>query len=115
MDEKVITIILTNLLSNAVKFSTEQPKILIEGGVEGDKIVIRIQDNGVGIPENELPKIFDRFYRATTSSGIVGSGVGLSLVADLVSLHNGTIRVESVVSKGSVFTIEFPLIIPTGQ
>ena len=107
MDRKIMTIILTNLLSNAVKYSVTNPQILIEGGVNDGALTIRIQDNGVGIPENELPHIFERFYRATTSSGIVGSGVGLSLVADLVSLHNGTIRVDSVVGKGSVFTLEF--------
>lgn len=107
MDKKVLTIILTNLLSNAVKFSTENPQILIEAGVSEGLLSIRIQDNGIGIPQSELPKIFERFYRATTSSGIVGSGVGLSLVADLVSLHNGTIRVDSVIGKGSVFTLEF--------
>ena len=109
MDKKVLTIILSNLLSNAVKFSTENPQILIEAGVSAGTLSIRIHDNGIGIPESELPKIFERFYRATTSSGIVGSGVGLSLVADLVSLHNGTIRVDSVVGKGSVFTLEFLL------
>ncbi len=109
MDEKIMTIILTNLLSNAVKFSIDQPQIFIEGGTQDGMIILRIQDNGIGIPENELPKIFDRFYRATTSSGIVGSGVGLSLVADLVSLQDGTVHVDSIVGKGSTFTLKFPM------
>lgn len=110
MDKKVLTIIVSNLLSNAVKYSPKSPQIDIDGFINQDDghLVFRIKDNGVGIPSNEISHVFDRFFRATTSSGIVGSGVGLSLVADLMKLHNGTIRVESEVGQGSCFTITFP-------
>jgi signal transduction histidine kinase len=109
MDKKVMTIILSNLLSNAVKYSPKSPHIHVHGYIdEVGNMIISVKDNGVGIPQSEIPHVFERFFRATTSSGIVGSGVGLSLVADLMKLHNGMIRVESDVGQGSCFTVTFP-------
>jgi signal transduction histidine kinase len=108
MDRKVMTLIMTNLLSNAVKFSIENPFINVTVNYTPDELCIHVQDNGIGIPQNELPRIFDRFYRATTSSGITGSGVGLSLVYDLVNLHKGTVEVQSDIGKGTKFTLHFP-------
>ena len=67
-----------------------------------------VSDNGVGVPQSELEQIFQRFYRASTSSGIPGSGVGLCLVKELVHLHNGKIEVESDVGKGCIFRLSFP-------
>lgn len=108
LDRKIVTLILTNLLSNAVKFSQSDPLIHVTGGVDGNALVIKVQDNGIGIPADDLPKIFDRFYRATTSGGIPGSGVGLALVKDLVNLHGGTVTVQSTVGKGTIFEVRFP-------
>ncbi len=108
MDRKVMTLIITNLLSNAVKFSIENPFVNMIVKNTDSGLSIDVQDNGVGIPQNELPRIFDRFYRATTSSGITGSGVGLSLVYDLIDLHQGTISVESDIGKGTCFKLYFP-------
>jgi signal transduction histidine kinase len=110
LDRKVMVLILTNLISNAVKFTSENPQILVEALVNRDQeLILSVADNGVGIPEQELPLIFDRFYRATTSNGIAGSGVGLSLVLDLVQLMNGTIQVQSAIGKGTRFEIRCPI------
>lgn len=108
LDRKVVTLVLTNLLSNAVKYSLVMPVVVVNASKEGGRLHISVLDNGVGIPPDEVPKVFDRFYRASTSSGVSGSGVGLSLVKDLVTLHGGSISVESTVGKGTRFDVIFP-------
>ena len=115
LDAKIITLIMTNLLSNAVKFSLENPVVEIIGTQDANGVRLTIADNGVGIPEDELTQIFSKFYRATTSNGIPGSGVGLALVRDLILLHGGTIQVESTVGKGTRFDVLFPSSIPTAN
>jgi signal transduction histidine kinase len=115
LDRKMFILILTNLLSNAVKFGGDPPYVKVSGQTGKEEktgkscIFLSVEDNGVGIPENELGLIFDRFYRATTSSGRPGSGIGLSLVHDLTKLHGGNITVESTVGKGSRFVILLPV------
>ncbi len=109
MDKKFVTIILTNLLSNAVKFTDPEKgevDLTLMTGPRG--LQLAVSDNGVGIPEEEMEEIFNRFFRASTSSGRPGSGVGLSLVRDLVRLHKGEIKVESAVGQGSSFILNFP-------
>lgn len=110
LDKKVITLVLTNLISNAVKYTRENPDIQIHAKADTNQIVIKVSDNGVGIPENELDQVFNRFFRATTSTGIQGSGVGLSLVQELVHLHKGAVTVESAVGKGTIFEVRLPII-----
>lgn len=108
LDRKVLTIILTNLLSNAVKFCKDNPVVAVSARMDvKDNLIISIEDEGIGIPQNELAHIFDRFYRATTSSGIPGSGVGLALVKELVTLHGGEINVQSAVGTGTRFEVIF--------
>ena len=108
MDSRIIILILTNLLANAVKFSPENPVIHVTSYHEGGRIVIKVKDNGVGIPQEEQTKIFERFYRASTARNISGSGVGLSLVHDLTHVHDGMISLKSAVGKGTEFILSFP-------
>ncbi len=115
LDRKVVTLVLSNLIANAVKYTREEPNIKIKGTVEADEIIIAISDNGVGIPEDELEQIFDRFYRASTSEGIQGTGIGLSLVQELIQLHKGNVSVESTVGKGTSFEVRLPLIQKRGD
>ncbi len=108
LDRKVLTIILTNLLSNAVKFCKDNPIVAVNARMDvKDNLIISVEDMGIGIPQNELRHIFDRFYRATTSSGIPGSGVGLALVKELVTLHGGEITVQSIIGTGTRFEVIF--------
>lgn len=109
LDKKFATIILTNLLSNAVKFTQEDiGEIFVKIRSRPEELFIQVWDNGVGIPEEELSSIFQRYYRASTSSGIPGSGVGLALTRELVLLHRGKIFVQSQLGQGTCFTLTFP-------
>jgi signal transduction histidine kinase/DNA-binding response OmpR family regulator len=114
-DKEKMLKILSNLLSNALKFTQEDGSIEISIN-ETKKlpnagfIEMKVKDNGIGIPEAELPKLFERFYQIDPSQmrGIGGTGIGLALTKELVELHRGFINVTSVPGEGSEFTIEFP-------
>jgi signal transduction histidine kinase len=101
--------IFTNLLSNAVKYAKHAPEIQVTGHLEEDEAIIRVRDYGVGIDEDDLPNMFQRFFRARTSTGIAGTGIGLNLVKTLVELHNGSITVESKKGEGSMFIVRLPI------
>ncbi|MEJ7644643.1 MAG: ATP-binding protein [Chryseolinea sp.] len=104
--------IVLNLLSNAFKY-TLKGSIALSLAAENDHVLLKIEDTGVGIPENELPKMFQRFHRVqnVVARTYEGTGIGLSLVSELVKLHGGEITVLSKEAKGSVFTVS----IPTGK
>lgn len=108
--DKVERIIL-NLLSNAIKFTNSGDEILVTVNDKGDRVMISVKDTGIGIPEDRLKSIFDRFTRGdkTTNRVREGSGIGLSLVKSLVELHNGNIRVYSENGKGSEFIVDLPV------
>lgn len=109
LDKKALTLILSNLIGNAVKFTRERPHIKVEGFVKGKELLFTVSDNGVGIPENEINMVFERYYRATTAGSIPGTGIGLNLVHELVTLHGGRIKIESVMGRGTDITLIFPL------
>ncbi len=102
--------IVLNLISNAFKFTLEG-KIVVSLTREGSDVVLRVRDTGVGIPAQELPRLFERFHRIenTRSRTHEGSGIGLALVQELAKLHGGTVRVESVAGEGSTFIVGVPL------
>ncbi|TSA35437.1 MAG: response regulator [Porphyromonadaceae bacterium] len=108
--------IIYNLLSNAFKFTNPGGKIdvsveasYIDGTTsEGKEVVIKVEDNGIGIPEEQIKHIFDRFYQVK-SNVIKGTGIGLALTRDLVSLLKGSIQVKSVLNKGTCFTVMLPV------
>lgn len=109
-DPKLIRQVVSNLTSNAVKYSPAGTTVWVKGfddETNGD-VVISVRDEGVGIPKSELGQLCNRFFRASTSTGIAGSGIGLHLVQHFVALHNGRIDVESVEGKGSTFTVRLP-------
>jgi signal transduction histidine kinase len=101
---------ITNLLANSVKYTPRSGKIDIKVSDKGNRILINISDNGIGIPKDELPKIFDEFYRASNAKEVErdGSGLGLSITKRIIEMHNGRIWVESQEGKGSVFYLELP-------
>jgi len=108
-DGTALELVFTNLLSNAVKYSPDGPEISVSGWVEDGDAFVSVHDRGLGIDEAELPQMFSRFFRASTASGIPGTGIGLNLVKELVELHGGSITVESAEGKGSTFTVRLPV------
>ena len=109
LDEKVVRQMMANLLSNAVKYSPDNPLVDVSAFREGDRVIIEVTDHGVGIPEEEQPRIFGKYFRASTSGGIPGSGLGLSLVKQFVELHNGSIELRSKVGVGTALTVSLPI------
>lgn len=107
-DRSALDQVFTNLLSNAVKYSRNSPQITVRGWCEGPNLLVSVQDHGLGIDPDDLPKMFERYFRARTSSGIAGTGIGLNLVKQLVELHGGRVTVRSSKGEGSTFTVSLP-------
>lgn len=99
---------LANIIDNAIKYSPENSSVLVKGSQEGDKVTLEIIDEGVGIPESEIPKIWDRLYRGDRSRSTKGLGLGLSFVLAIVEAHKAKIEVYNNLSKGCTFRIIFP-------
>jgi PAS domain S-box-containing protein len=110
-DADKIERIMLNLLSNAVKFTNQGDQIFVNINDKDDKILITVRDTGIGIPEDKLYLIFDRFGQVDKSltRNKEGSGIGLSLVKSLVEMHGGSISVNSMLDMGSEFVIELPV------
>jgi two-component system, OmpR family, sensor histidine kinase BaeS len=109
-DRDKIVQILTNVMNNALKYTPEKGEVTISTIEEGDLAGFRVKDKGMGISDQDLPHIFERFYRGDKSRArkTGGVGIGLSIVKALVEAHKGKITVESHLDKGSTFTILFP-------
>ena len=101
---------LKNLVENAIKYSAENTQILILVQQSEDKIDIQVIDQGPGIPEQHIGKLFQRFYRVDTarSREMGGTGLGLAIVKHIAQSHGGQASVESIIGKGSIFTISLP-------
>ncbi|MBN8225935.1 PAS domain S-box protein [Corallococcus macrosporus] len=119
VDRELWEKVVLNLLSNAFKF-TFQGAITVRLRQHGDRVELSVSDTGMGIPANELPRVFDRFHRVEGVRGRSheGSGIGLALVRELVDLHGGRVSVESTPGEGSTFTVSLPTgtaHLPAGQ
>ncbi|WP_273063992.1 sensor histidine kinase [Acetivibrio saccincola] len=103
--------VLLNLLSNAIKYTEPGGKISVNVYQEKDSFVIKVSDTGIGIPKKRINNIFKRYQQIKNSltTGIEGSGIGLSIVKSFVELHGGTIEVNSILNKGSDFLIKIPI------
>jgi signal transduction histidine kinase len=100
----------TNLIANAINY-TANGRIEVSTGLEGEQVCLQVQDTGMGITPDDIPHLFERFYRGERAgqSQIAGSGLGLSIVKEIIDLHNGTIEVESEVGKGTTFKVLLPV------
>jgi signal transduction histidine kinase len=107
-DASLLSQVFGNLLSNAVKYSPDGGLIRVTAAQDGAHIVVGIEDQGIGIPETDRQRVFERYYRGSNTSGIVGSGVGLYLVSTIVDLHKGSVALDSREGAGSRFTLRLP-------
>jgi two-component system phosphate regulon sensor histidine kinase PhoR len=99
-----------NLVENAIKYTPEEGSVAVRAGLEEGEAVFTVSDTGVGIPEKDLARIFERFYRVdkSRSRDLGGTGLGLSIVKHIAQLHGGSVSVRSEVGRGSVFTLRIP-------
>ena len=113
VDSQKLEEVIINLLSNAFKYTPDggRIKVSLEEDISKNQLKISVSDSGTGIPEQELEHIFDRFYQASNADteDVTGTGIGLSLIKELVELHKGEVKVESKVGKGTTFEVSFPL------
>ena len=110
-DAKSMEEVFSNLITNAINYTPEGGNITLAGEVSGDFVHISISDTGYGIVPDELPRIFERFYRVKNDKtrNIVGTGLGLPIVKSIVEAHNGTIKAESTEGVGSTFSVRLPV------
>lgn len=110
VDRERILQVVINLLSNAIKYTGEGGHITLEILDTPEESILQVTDDGIGIPQEEIPLIFERFYRTDKSRSrkTGGAGIGLTIVKSIVSAHGGTITAESEVDKGSTFTVILP-------
>ncbi len=103
--------VLGNLLSNAFKFTSKGGRVSLVVGREGDHVRMEVSDSGAGIPRDQIPHIFEKFYQADTQAPLAlrGAGLGLAIAKSIVTAHNGTIEVDSRVGVGTTFTIRLPI------
>jgi two-component system sensor histidine kinase KdpD len=99
---------LSNLVDNALKYSKEKCEVLVKGTAVSTNIVIAVHDQGPGIPESDLPFIFDKFYRGKDNSEIIGTGLGLALVKSIAEAHEGQVWAENKPDGGAVFFLQLP-------
>ncbi len=101
---------LQNLIGNAIQY-TPKGWVKVKNWQNGEWVCVEVQDSGIGIPEEDLTHIFERFYRGRSvrESKIHGTGLGLAIVKEIIEFHNGRIEVESKVGEGSVFRLYLPI------
>jgi signal transduction histidine kinase len=116
-DRERIVQLLSNLVGNALKFTPRGGEVVVELVDRADEAVLEVRDSGPGIPESDLPLVFDRFFRGTNvgEARASGSGLGLAIARSIVEMHGGSIGVTSVVGQGTTFTVRLPRTADQGQ
>ena len=111
VDEVKLTLIMTNLVENAIKYNKEHGWVKVELDADHQCFTFKVSDSGLGIPEDALTHIYERFYRVDKSHSreIGGTGLGLAITKSAVLMHRGAITVNSVEGEGSCFTVKIPL------
>ena len=111
VDEVKMTLIMTNLMENAIKYNKEHGWVKVTLDADHQYFTLQVSDSGIGIPEQDLPRIYERFYRADKSHSreVGGTGLGLAITKSAVLMHKGSITVTSTAGEGSCFTVKIPL------
>jgi signal transduction histidine kinase len=109
-DRDKISQVMVNLISNALKYTPEGCRVRVATGETQSEAIVTVIDTGIGIPESDLPYIFERFYRTdkSRSRATGGSGIGLTIAKSIIDAHNGSISVDSKVNQGSTFAVSLP-------
>ena len=108
-DRGALAHVFENLVSNAVKYSADTTEVTVLAKCEGDEVLVEVRDRGIGIDEEDLPQMFERFFRAKSAIGVSGTGIGLNLAKALLELHGGSISVQSQRGVGSSFIVRLPI------
>jgi two-component system sensor histidine kinase SenX3 len=111
-DEQQLVTAVVNLLDNAVSYSGEGGTVTVQARADGDAVEVSVEDNGIGIPEKDLERVFERFYRSdpARSRATGGTGLGLAIVKHVATNHGGTVQVRSVEGLGATFTLRLPAV-----
>jgi len=109
VDPEKIKQVVENLLSNSIKYSTDVRQVFIRLQKAGDNVLIEVEDKGIGIPADRISHIFEPFYRIEQKESISGTGLGLTVVKEIVDAHKGIVEVNSEPGKGSIFTVRLPV------
>ena len=111
IDEVKITLVLTNLIENAIKYNKEHGWVKVTLDADYQYFTVEVADSGIGIPEDSIEHIYERFYRVDKSHSreIDGTGLGLAITKSAILMHRGSIRVESEEGDGTTFTVKIPL------
>ncbi len=106
-----LEVVFRNLVTNAIKYNSPKGSVIIEGQCANGNLRVDVRDTGIGIPEDELPFIFEDFFRVKSSrtAEIPGTGLGLSIVQKILEGHHGSVKVDSTIGEGSVFSVTLPL------
>lgn len=109
VDPKLLRYALRNLMTNAVKYSPPSSTVSVDLSCQNEQFVIRVSDQGIGIPKSEQRRVFETFFRATNAHDLPGTGLGLAITKQAMELHSGTLELESAEGVGTTFTIKLPL------
>ena len=111
IDRDILSRSLGNLLDNALKFSPDEKEVEIHVKRDEENVIVQVKDRGIGIPQDEVGKIFDKFYQGRNAlrQSVKGTGLGLTLVKHAVEAHGGKISVESKMDQGTTFSLVFPV------
>jgi signal transduction histidine kinase len=115
VDTQLLRHILMNLLTNAVKYSAEGSAVYLDLSCQPEKIVIQVRDEGIGIPPEDRPHLFEPFHRASNVGNVSGTGLGLTIVKQMVERHGGSITFDTTLGVGTTFTVVIPTNPPLGE
>lgn len=110
VDGRQLARVFTNLIENAIKFTPGKGKVSVEAGVRDGMLFVAVRDTGIGIPEKDIPRIFNKYFRAENVSGFKGTGLGLTISRAITEAHGGGIEVESIEDLGSMFVVRIPIV-----